>query len=160
MLERLPTTLEPELDSVPTTTACHSRRRRWLAIGLLSAGAVYSWLFSDVDLGAFKPIAVAVPIICAAVIAFRSWVHHDRKHRGAGTALVRFGGIHHRAVAAWASLAVLLIAWELRELTASPRNDYPTVTSLVGTVTSYRPVNALAFLAWLFLGYRLIERGK
>jgi hypothetical protein len=60
----------------------------------------------------------------------------------------------------WSVLAALLIAWELRELTGSPRVDYPTVTSLVGTITSFRPVYALAFLAWLVVGYRLIERQR
>jgi hypothetical protein len=160
MPEPFSTALEPELAPVPTTTQSRSRRRVWFAFGSLSAAAAYSWFVSDVDFSAFKPVAVAVPVICAAVIAFRSWVHHDRKQHHAGLPRPRFGGIHHRAVIAWSALAALLIAWELRELTASPRGDYPTVTSLVGTVTSYRPVNALAFLAWLFLGYRLIERGK
>ena len=61
---------------------------------------------------------------------------------------------------AWSVLAALLIAWELRELTGSPRVDYPTVTSIVATVTSFRPVYALAFLAWLVLGYKLIERSR
>jgi hypothetical protein len=31
---------------------------------------------------------------------------------------------------------------------------------MVGAVTSFRPVYALAFLAWLVLGYRLIERNR
>ena len=60
----------------------------------------------------------------------------------------------------WSILAAVLIAWELRELTGSPRVDYPTVTSIVGMVTSVRPLWALAFLTWLVLGYRLIERAK
>jgi hypothetical protein len=63
-------------------------------------------------------------------------------------------------VLTWSVLAALLIGWELRELTGSPRVDYPTVTSIVGNVTSFRPVYALAFLAWLVLGYRLIERSR
>ena len=156
----LATDLEPDPAPAATTAAGRSNRRRWLAVGALLVAAGYSWLVSDVDLGAFASIAVAVPMVCAAIVAFSSWVHHDRRRQHHAHVRVRFGGLHHRAVLAWGSLAALLIVWELRELTGSPRPDYPTVTSLVGTVTSYRPVNALAFLVWLFLGYRLIERGK
>ena len=60
----------------------------------------------------------------------------------------------------WSVLATLLDRMEIRELTGSPRVDLPTVTSLVGTITSFRPVYALAFLAWLVVGYRLIERQR
>jgi hypothetical protein len=31
---------------------------------------------------------------------------------------------------------------------------------MVATVTSVRPVYALAFLTWLVLGYKLIERNR
>jgi hypothetical protein len=127
----------------------------------LLGAAAYSWLASDVDLTAFAPLVVGVPMVIAAVAAFRSWVHHDRiRASSPGHVRRRFGGLHLRAVVMWSVLAALLIAWELRELTGSPRVDYPTVTSIVATATSFRPVYALAFLAWLVVGYRLIERKR
>ncbi len=132
-----------------------------MLLGVLAAAAGYSWLASDVDLTRFAPVIVAVPMVAGAVAAFRSWIHHDRRRASSDThERRRFGGLHLRAVAAWSALAALLIGWELRELTASPRVDYPTVTSMVGAVTSFRPVYALAFLAWLVVGYRLIERSR
>jgi hypothetical protein len=139
-----------------------SKRRRRLVVGaLLAVAAGYSWLASDLDVSHFAPLVVGVPMVLGATAALRSWVRHDRRRAASPTKeRHRFGGLHHRAVGAWSVLAALLIAWELRELTGSPRVDYPTVTSLVGTVTSFRPVYALAFLAWLVLGYKLIERNR
>lgn len=157
-------------DLEPTTTATAAppasrarlwRRPRFILSGLLAVAAGYSWLASELDVSHFAPLVVGVPMVAGAVIALRSWVHHDRKQAAAHTHhRRRFGGLSHRAVLAWSVLAALLVAWELRELTGSPRVDYPTVTSIVAIVTSFRPVYALAFLAWLVLGYKLIERGR
>jgi hypothetical protein len=158
----LPITSQPVL--APSSTGAPdraSRRRRGLYAAALLGAAAYSGLASELDLTRFRPLLVALPMVAAAVAALRSWVHHDRVRKA--TALhprPRFGGLHHRAIVRWSILASVLIAWEAHELTNSPRVSYPTVTSIVGTVTSFRPVYALAFLAWLVLGYRLIERGK
>src|SRR6476661_5521342 len=151
--------LNPEPSPAP---ARPSRRRRRLVVGsLLAVAAGYSWFASDLDISHFAPLLVGVPMVFAAVAALRSWIHHDRRRASARSASRRrFGGLHHRAVLLWSVLAALLIAWELRELTGSPRVDYPTVTSLVASVTSFRPFYALAFLAWLVVGYRLIERQR
>jgi uncharacterized membrane protein HdeD (DUF308 family) len=137
------------------------RRRRLILAGLLAVAAGYSWFASDLDVSGFAPLVVGVPMLLGAVAVFRSWIRHDRtrtvapaRHRR------RFGGLHHRAVLAWSVLAALLIGWELRELTGSPRVDYPTVTSIVSAVTSFQPVYALAFLAWLVVGYKLILRNR
>jgi hypothetical protein len=147
---------------LPAVSTVPSRRRPRVALAaLLLAAAGYSWLASDFDLSRFAPLVVGVPMVFAAVAALRSWIHHDRRRAASRSCeRRRFGGLHHRGVLMWSVLAALLIAWELRELTGSPRVDYPTVTSLVGTITSFRPVYALAFLAWLVVGYRLIERQR
>jgi hypothetical protein len=149
------TSLPPSPASPPSR-----RRQRVVVAALLAVAAGYSWLASDLDVSRFMPVVVGVPMLAAAIAAFRSWVHHDRKRATTSYERHRFGGLHRRSVLTWSVLAALLIGWELRELTGSPRVDYPTVTSIVGNVTSFRPVYALAFLAWLVLGYRLIERSR
>src|SRR4051812_43882590 len=151
----------PSPASSPSRPAPPRRQRKWLVVGALTAGAGYSWLLSNIDVTRFVAVAVALPMVAAAIAAFRSWMHHDRVQAASPPDVRRrFGGLHHRAVLAWSVLAALLIAWELRELTGSPRVDYPTVTSMVGTVTSFRPFHALAFLAWLVRGSGLIGRGS
>jgi len=148
---------EPAAPLPAVSTSPSRHRRRVILAALLVVGAGYSWFASDLDLSHFAPLLVGVPMVFAAVAALRSWIHHDRRRPATRR---RFGGLHHRAVLLWSVLAALLIAWEVRELTGSPRVDYPTVTSLVASVTSFRPVYALAFLAWLVVGYRLIERQR
>jgi len=135
------------------------RPRRRTALTLLTLGVAYSaivsltWQFPFV-----APLAVAVPIGAGAVAAVRSWRRHDRTRvRREGS---RFGGIHHRAVVRWSMLAGLLVSWEARELLSSPRAAYPTVSSLVGMAAAVRPVHALAFFAWLLIGYQLIEPAR
>jgi hypothetical protein len=164
MTDSLLVDLEPNTAASPAPPQSRAgpRRRRGLILGgLLAVAAGYSWFASDLDLSRFAPLLVGVPMVAGAVVALRSWIHHDRRRAAARSHhRRRFGGLHHRAVLAWSVLAALLIAWELRELTGSPRVDYPTVTSIITTVTSFRPVNALAFLAWLVVGYKLIERGR
>ena len=153
--------LEPKPTAPPVSATPSKRRRRLILGALLLVAAGYSWLASDIDLSRLAPLVVGVPMLVGAVVAFRSWIRHDRKRAAAEPhERHRFGGLHHRAVMAWSALAALLIAWELRELTGSPRVDYPTVTSMVSAVTSFQPVKALAFLAWLVLGYKLIERSR
>jgi uncharacterized membrane protein HdeD (DUF308 family) len=161
MSDTLLADLEPQTSPAAPTSPLPSRRRRRVVVaGLLAAAAGYSWFASDLDVSRFMPVIVGVPMLAAAIAAFRSWVHHDRKRASASDERHRFGVLHRRSVLTWSVLAALLIGWELRELTGSPRVDYPTVTSIVGNVTSFRPVYALAFLAWLVLGYRLIERSR
>ena len=151
----------PPPTAATEAVARSARRRRGLFAAALLAAAAYSGLASELDLTRLKPVLVGVPMVAAAVAALRSWMHHDRVRQATAVhPRPRFGGIHRRAVFMWSCLAALLIAWEVHELTNSPRVSYPTVTSIVGTVTTFRPVYALAFLAWLVLGYRLIERGK
>jgi hypothetical protein len=165
MSDTLLADLEPDTTAArtapPASPARPRHRRRLILGGLLAVAAGYSWIASELDVSRFAPLVVAVPMVAGAVVALRSWIHHDRKQAAARShQRRRFGGLSHRAVLAWSALAALLIGWELRELTGSPRVDYPTVTSLVAAVTSFRPVYALAFLVWLVLGYKLIERGR
>jgi hypothetical protein len=156
-----PITPHPVPPPSSTSPRGATKRRRGLYAAALLGAAAYSGLASGLDLTRFRPLLVLVPMVAAAVAALRSWVHHDRVRKTTAVhPRPRFGGLHQRAIVRWSVLAALLIAWEVHELTNSPRVSYPTVTSILGTVTSFRPVYALAFLAWLVLGYRLIERGK
>jgi hypothetical protein len=149
-----------ETDAPSEHAAALRTRRKRVVLGALLLAAAYSWLASHLDLTRLAPLVVGLPMVVAAVAAFRSWTHHDRIRERRREHRPRLGGLHHRSVLAWSVLAAALITWELRELTGSPRVDYPTVTSIVSGVITFRPMYVLAFLAWLVLGYRLIERCK
>ena len=50
---------------------------------------------------------------------------------------------------AWGVLVLLLAGWELAAWLEQPRADHPTLSSVAGPVLDWRPVRAVAFLAWL-----------
>ena len=60
--------------------------------------------------------------------------------------------------AIWGLLFVLLVGWELAAYFQHPRVDHPTLSALADPVTDWRPVRALAFLAWIALGADLSRR--
>jgi hypothetical protein len=56
-------------------------------------------------------------------------------------------------------LLLALSVWELRQLFASPRHDYPTLSSIGDAyLRSSRVAHALAFAAWLGVGWFLVRR--
>ena len=60
-----------------------------------------------------------------------------------------------RDVRSWVVVLGLLLAWELLAYSLSPRDDYPTLSSIADTALSPRPLEAAAFVAWLAVGRRL-----
>ncbi len=61
----------------------------------------------------------------------------------------------------WGLSAVAIAAgvgWELFCYFSSPRQDHPTVSSMLDVVDAHRPWLGLVFAVWLLLGWRLVER--
>jgi lysylphosphatidylglycerol synthetase-like protein (DUF2156 family) len=63
-----------------------------------------------------------------------------------------------RGLALWASLAVTVGAWELVAFFQSPRDDHPTISSMLDAGDSHRPLRAALFIAWIVLGRELTRR--
>ena len=58
----------------------------------------------------------------------------------------------------WAGAIAAAVGWELFCLFSSPRQDHPTVSSMLDVVDAHRPWLGLVFALWLLLGWRLVER--
>ncbi len=58
----------------------------------------------------------------------------------------------------WVGAIVAAVGWELFCLFSSPRQDHPTVSSMLDVVDAHRPWLGLVFAVWLLLGWRLVER--
>ena len=63
-----------------------------------------------------------------------------------------------RGIALWVALAAAVIAWELVAYFQSPRDDYPTLSSLLDAVEAHRPLRGALFLGWIALGRELVRR--
>lgn len=61
-------------------------------------------------------------------------------------------------VVVWAVLIALVAAWELAAYVQAPRADHPTLSSLANDVLDWRPLRAVAFLAWVAAGVELARR--
>lgn len=131
---------------------------RWRVVPAVAGCLAYSWWASGTS-GRATVLAVACPMVLGAAVAVSSWVREDRVRRRAPRSprAIRLGGLQRSGVLRWATLAVLLIGWELRELVGSPRIAYPTVTSLVTSMTAARAYEFVAFFVWLMVGSRLRE---
>ena len=60
--------------------------------------------------------------------------------------------------APWVVVLGALSGWELLAFSLSPRSRHPTLSSIADAVLRPRPLEALAFLAWLALGWSLARR--
>jgi hypothetical protein len=58
----------------------------------------------------------------------------------------------------WVVLLAVLAAVQLFHYTDWPSDVYPTLSSLAGRVFSVYPIRALAYGAWLWLGWYLVDR--
>jgi len=80
-----------------------------------------------------------------------------------GAALGRHGPtdrpVRARAgTAAWLILLVAAVAWEVAAYFQRPRSEHPTLSSLANGAFGSHPVRALALVAWLVLGVRIVRR--
>jgi len=58
----------------------------------------------------------------------------------------------------WAGAIAAAVGWELLCFFSSPRQDHPTLSSMLDVVDAHRPWLGLVFALWLLLGWRLVER--
>jgi hypothetical protein len=63
-----------------------------------------------------------------------------------------------RGIVLWAILAAAVIAWELVAYFQSPRDDHPTISSMVDALEAHRPLRAVLFIGWVVLGRKLARR--
>jgi hypothetical protein len=126
--------------------------RRWTApvVATIAVGLVYSWIAAG-----FLPftwpmrVAVLIPIAGALVV---SW---NRDRDAAERTRDRVAGL-----AVWATLLVLLVAWELIALFQSPRADHPTLSSISDDIMSAHAGRALMFAVWLAAGWVLFLKAR
>ena len=62
------------------------------------------------------------------------------------------------ALGVWALLIAATVAFQLGMYVSHPRELYPTFSSMAGTAFGWQPVRAVAFAAWLGLGWYVVER--
>jgi hypothetical protein len=63
-----------------------------------------------------------------------------------------------REIALWAGLTAAVIAWELVAYLQSPRDDHPTISSMLDALEAHRPLRAALFIGWIALGRELARR--
>jgi hypothetical protein len=122
------------------------------SILVVVVGLGYAWVASDVRTFTHPAeVLTGLPIIVVGVALV---VGHRQRQRLASDQPARW-------LAWWAALAVILFAWEMHELFASPRHDYPTLSSIGDAVLrSSRVTHALAFGLWLAVGLYLARPAR
>lgn len=117
-----------------------------LVAGAALLGA-YAWWAAGLDHFTLPALAaVAAPGL--AVIAGASWQPRARPTGSTGGA--RLGP--------WAAVFGVLAGWELLAFSLSPRSAHPTLSSMADAAVRPRLLEAVAFLGWLGLGWRLARR--
>jgi hypothetical protein len=124
-----------------------------VAVGALAyaVGASFTHPFTTA-----ADVVTAVPLGAAVVVALR------RIRSGSGSPLAP-AAIGRRVPAVsgwlmWGAVIAVVGGWELYCLANLPRSRYPTLSSLIDMLDSTRVGKALAFAAWLALGWYLAWR--
>lgn len=68
------------------------------------------------------------------------------------------GAVHRGNVLGWAVVVLALAGWQLQAYVQEPRDDHPTLSSLIGALVDTRPERAVLFLAWLVVARELARR--
>lgn len=63
-----------------------------------------------------------------------------------------------QGIGLWAVLAGAVLAWELLAYLQSPRDDHPTISSMLDALEAHRPLRAALFIGWALLGRELARR--
>ena len=61
-------------------------------------------------------------------------------------------------LAGWAGLLAAIVAFQVANFVQSPRDTYPTVSSLINMVFDAHAVRAGGFAVWLAIGWYLLRR--
>lgn len=118
--------------------------------GIVGAGvAGYSWLAGGIaSFTTAATVAVAVPWVALAVIAFR-WP----PERIPPPERLDITGASY-----WAVAAMMFFEWEAAGFRDGSQWWHPTLSVVTGPLLDYHVVKSTAFAAWLLAGWGLIRR--
>lgn len=111
----------------------------------VGAAAVYAWW------AAARPpfsLSAHLAVFAAAAVVLVAGSRLERRKRRPAAA---FGMVP------WALLVAAVVGFELWNFFHHPREEYPTMSSLMNEVDTL-PVRRAMYLAWLALGWHLVRR--
>jgi hypothetical protein len=118
-------------------------------VAVVAAALVYAWIASGLRPFTHpEAVAVGIPIIAAGVATLASALR----------APVEAGPESRRGVLVWRGLLAAFLIWELISYRSSPREDYPTFSSITDTIMSTHPGRFALFAIWLAIGYGIFRR--
>jgi hypothetical protein len=124
-------------------------RVSWRVVAVVAAALVYSWIASGLRPFTHpEAIAVGIPIIAAGV----AMLLPGRRAGHSATPESR------RGVLVWRGLLAAFLIWELISYRSSPREDFPTFSSITDTIMSTHPGRFALFALWLAIGYGIFRR--
>jgi hypothetical protein len=124
-------------------------RVSWRVIAVVTAALVYAWIASGLRPFTHpEAIAVGIPIIAAGVATVRL----ARRAPDAAAPESREG------VLVWRGLLATFLICELITYRSSPREDFPTFSSITDTIMSTHPGRSALFAIWLAIGYGIFRR--
>jgi hypothetical protein len=124
-------------------------RASWRAVAVVAAALVYAWIASGLRPFTHpEAVAVGIPIIAAGIATLASALQ----------APVAAGPESRRGVLVWRGLLAAFLIWELITYRSSPREDYPTFSSITYTIMSTHPGRFALFAIWLAMGYGIFRR--
>lgn len=130
-------------------TTHRAPRASWRAVAVVAAALVYAWIASGLRPFTHpEAVAVGIPIIAAGTATLASALQ----------APVAAGPESRRGVLVWRGLLAAFLIWELITYRSSPREDYPTFSSITDTIMSTHPGRFALFAIWLAIGYGIFRR--
>jgi hypothetical protein len=145
-----------------------SARTAWVVL----VAAIWSAAGAAVDpFTALAYATVAGPVIVVVGVALRSGWHRRQlpsqsEPGGATGGEVGDGGTapsgtwaeHRLAGVVWVVLWFAVIFWQIMVFTSSPREAYPTFSSLLNDAMEPYPVRVAVWGFWLYLGWYVVRR--
>ncbi len=107
----------------------------------------YAWWVSGLE--HFTAPALLAVMAAASLAVGSAWWRRRRRPPGP---------TRHVELRPWLAVLGALLAWELMAFSLSPRSTHPTLSSITDAALGPRPLEAVAFVAWLALGRRLAQR--
>jgi hypothetical protein len=102
-------------------------------------------------------VVTAIPIVVVAILAVVRWPAHP--DRSAGLLEEDRPRARHPYLG-WVVLLAVVVGWELVEyLWRGSRGAHPTLSSMADAFDAHYLLEAVAFLAWLWLGVAILRAG-
>src|SRR5437764_5367264 len=138
-----------DCETVVVEATHRAPRVSWRVVAVVAVALVYSWIASGLRPFTHpEAFAVGVPIVAAGIATLRS-------ARRAGQAAAPES---RRGVLVWRGLLAAFLIWELISYRSSPREDFPTFSSVTDTIMSTHPGRFALFAIWLAIGYGIFRR--